>query len=101
MTGVMTRGRVADSGSGDRPIAVIDIGSNSVRLVVFDGAKRVPIPVFNEKVVCGLGRGLDVTGRLHPEGFSMAVQSLRRIKPTRPAWGPQSGRRRGSDDPSW
>jgi exopolyphosphatase/guanosine-5'-triphosphate,3'-diphosphate pyrophosphatase len=77
MTGIMTRGRVADG--GNKPVAVIDVGSNSVRLVVFDGAKRVPIPVFNEKVVCGLGRGLDVTGRLHPEGFSMAVQSLQRF----------------------
>jgi len=79
MTGVMTLGRRADDGHGGKPIAVVDVGSNSVRLVVFDGAKRVPIPVFNEKVVCGLGRGLDTTGRLHPEGFSMAVQSLQRF----------------------
>ena len=77
MTGILTRGRTGDG--GDKPVAVIDVGSNSVRLVVFDGAKRVPIPVFNEKVVCGLGRGLDATGRLHPKGFSMAVQSLQRF----------------------
>lgn len=79
MTGIMTLGRAANGDSADKPVAVVDVGSNSVRLVVFDRAKRVPIPVFNEKVVCGLGRGLDTTGRLHPEGFSMAVQTLQRF----------------------
>ena len=39
-------------------VAVIDIGSNSIRLVVFDGLKRAFLPLFNEKVICGLGRGL-------------------------------------------
>jgi len=38
------------------PIAVIDIGSNSVRLVVYEGLTRSPTPIFNEKVLCGLGR---------------------------------------------
>ena len=38
------------------PIGVIDIGSNSVRLVIYEGAVRAPTPVFNEKVLCGLGR---------------------------------------------
>lgn len=37
------------------PIGVIDIGSNSVRLVVYEGAVRSPTPLFNEKVLCGLG----------------------------------------------
>ena len=37
-------------------IAIIDVGSNSVRLVVFDGMTRAPAPIFNEKVMCGLGR---------------------------------------------
>ena len=41
------------------PVAVIDIGSNSIRLVVYEGAKRAPLPIFNEKVICGLGRDLD------------------------------------------
>ncbi|MBI10099.1 MAG: exopolyphosphatase, partial [Rhodospirillaceae bacterium] len=49
------------------PAAVIDVGSNSVRLVVYDVARRVPTPVFNEKVLCGLGRDIDSTGRLDPE----------------------------------
>ena len=38
------------------PVGVIDIGSNSVRLVVYEGAVRSLTPIFNEKVLCGLGR---------------------------------------------
>ena len=44
------------------PIGVIDIGSNSVRLVVYEGAVRSPTPLFNEKVLCGLGRSIASTG---------------------------------------
>ena len=61
------------------PVAVIDIGSNSVRLVVYDAAKRAPVPVFNEKVLCGLGRGLDETGRLDAEGAKLAQSSVHRF----------------------
>ncbi len=39
-----------------KPVAVIDIGSNTVRLVIYDRLSRNPLPVFNEKVACGLGR---------------------------------------------
>ncbi|MGB7410188.1 MAG: Ppx/GppA family phosphatase, partial [Sphingopyxis granuli] len=42
--------------------AVIDIGSNSVRLVVYEGAARAPAVIFNEKVPAGLGRGLAIDG---------------------------------------
>ena len=70
---------MASHSARGKPVAVIDVGSNSVRLVVFDETKRVPIPVFNEKVSCGLGRGLDSTGQLHPEGVAMALQSMRRF----------------------
>ena len=38
------------------PVAVVDIGSNSVRLIVYEDAGRAPAPLFNEKVLCGLGR---------------------------------------------
>jgi hypothetical protein len=38
------------------PIAIVDIGSNSVRLVVYAGSARVPSAIFNEKVMAGLGR---------------------------------------------
>lgn len=61
------------------PFAVIDIGSNSVRLVVFDEPLRLPIPRFNEKVLCGLGRGLAETGLLNDEGMRQAREALRRF----------------------
>jgi exopolyphosphatase/guanosine-5'-triphosphate,3'-diphosphate pyrophosphatase len=63
----------------DERVAVVDIGSNSIRLVVFDGVKRAPATVFNEKVLCGLGRGLQASGRLSPEGVALAVPNLVRF----------------------
>lgn len=62
-----------------RRVGVIDIGSNSIRLVVFEGHPRAPYPVFNEKVLCGLGRSIDATGRLDPEGVTLALQNLPRF----------------------
>ena len=59
--------------------AIIDIGSNSVRLVVYDIAARAPVLVFNEKVLCGLGRNLTATGKLDPEGIERALMALRRF----------------------
>ncbi|MDP6588259.1 MAG: Ppx/GppA family phosphatase [Alphaproteobacteria bacterium] len=70
---------LAQDSDARAPVAVIDIGSNSVRLVVYDAAKRAPVPVFNEKVLCGLGRGLDATGRLNPEGAMLARSSVHRF----------------------
>ena len=58
---------------------VIDIGSNSVRLVVFDGLRRSPQTVFNEKVLCGLGRAVGPTGRMADEAVEAALQTLRRF----------------------
>ena len=60
-------------------VAVIDIGSNSIRLVVYDGLKRAPLPVFNEKVLCGLGRGVEKSGRLNPDGKVQALDALERF----------------------
>ncbi|TRD16675.1 Ppx/GppA family phosphatase [Palleronia caenipelagi] len=60
-------------------VAVIDIGSNSIRLVVFDGAARSPAYFFNEKVMAGLGRGYVETGRLNPEGKERALAAMRRF----------------------
>lgn len=60
-------------------IGVIDVGSNSVRLVVFDGMARSPAYFYNEKVLCGLGAGLAETGRLNPEGWIRAMAALRRF----------------------
>jgi exopolyphosphatase/guanosine-5'-triphosphate,3'-diphosphate pyrophosphatase len=60
-------------------VGVIDIGSNSVRLVVFDGAARSPAYFFNEKVMCALGAGLADTGNLSPKGRIRALAALRRF----------------------
>jgi len=62
-----------------RPVAVVDIGSNSIRLVVFDGTSRVPLPLFNEKVLCGLGKGIERTGKLDETGVEQALVNLRRF----------------------
>ncbi|MGH6982435.1 MAG: Ppx/GppA family phosphatase, partial [Stellaceae bacterium] len=61
------------------PVAVIDIGSNSLRLVVYEGLGRAPRMLFNEKVLCGLGRDIDETGKLHPDGVRLANDNLRRF----------------------
>ena len=60
-------------------VAVVDIGSNSIRLVVFSHASRAPFTLFNEKVLCGLGRGLDATGKLNEAGAKLALDNLTRF----------------------
>ena len=54
--------------------AVIDIGSNSIRLVVYDDLSRAPFPRFNEKSFCALGAGLAETGKLAPDAMDLAVR---------------------------
>ena len=61
-----------------RLIAVIDIGSNSVRLVVYRGLKRTPDIVFNERVLCGLGAGIQSQGRMADFAISQALETLER-----------------------
>ena len=65
-------------GQRNGPVAIIDIGSNSVRLVVYEGAKRAPLPVFNEKVICGLGGELESGGRMSEESMNLAIHGLNR-----------------------
>ncbi len=60
-------------------IGIIDIGSNSVRMVVFASQTSLPIPIFNEKVTCGLGRDIGKTNLLNPEGCNLALQTLERF----------------------
>ena len=62
------------------PVAIIDIGSNSVRLLVYEGAHRSPTPLFNEKVNCALGRSLSSSGNLNPKNMERAYLALRRFK---------------------
>lgn len=70
------RGRFAEL----EPIGVIDIGSNSVRLVVYEGAVRSPTPLFNEKVHCGLGRSVATTNRLGSDSIERALAALSRFQ---------------------
>ncbi|MFZ5618451.1 MAG: Ppx/GppA family phosphatase, partial [Pseudomonadota bacterium] len=60
--------------------AVIDIGSNSVRLVIYDGPRRAPFPICNEKSLCGLGRDTSEDGRLNPRAVESALETLARFK---------------------
>lgn len=60
--------------------AIIDIGSNSVRLVVFAGAERAPFAVFNEKLAVGLGAELATTGSIPPKRFRRALDGLARFR---------------------
>ena len=62
------------------PVAIIDIGSNSVRLVVYSGAPRIPSVIFNEKVMAGLGVGFSATGALSEAAQERAYAALRRFK---------------------
>lgn len=62
------------------PLAVIDIGSNSVRLVIYEDASRAPAVMFNEKVLCGLGRSVATTGRLGDEAIMRAIRALERFR---------------------
>ena len=63
----------------DAPYGVLDVGSNSIRLVVFEGLTRAPAPVFNERELCGLGATLAETGTLAPDAVEPALDALRRF----------------------
>src|SRR5262245_19374239 len=62
------------------PVAVIDIGSNSIRLLIYEAAVRSPTPLFNEKVLSGLGRKISTTGRLGDKAMERALVALRRFR---------------------
>jgi exopolyphosphatase / guanosine-5'-triphosphate,3'-diphosphate pyrophosphatase len=65
---------------GIAPVSVVDIGSNSVRLVVYEGLSRSPTILFNEKVLCGLGRGIALTGRMDEASVVRALGALHRFR---------------------
>jgi len=73
------KGRRSAPAKGRERVGIVDIGSNSIRLVVFDRITRAPLLLFNEKVLCGLGRGLDESGRLNEEGVDSALVNLVRF----------------------
>jgi len=62
------------------PVAIVDIGSNSVRLVAYEALSRAPTPTFNEKALCGLGRGVALTGFLPQDAVAKALASLQRFR---------------------
>ncbi len=70
------QGRLAGYG----PVAVIDIGSNSVRLVAYERLSRALTPLYNEKVLCGLGRGIAKTGALSDEAVELTLATLARFR---------------------
>jgi exopolyphosphatase / guanosine-5'-triphosphate,3'-diphosphate pyrophosphatase len=61
-------------------VAIVDIGSNSVRLVIFEGLTRNPYTIFNEKALCGIGRGLQSSGKLDKKGVDHALETLSRYR---------------------
>ena len=63
-----------------RRVGVVDVGSNSVRLVVFDGAARSPHYFYNEKIMAALGSGTAETGLLNPEGRARALSAIKRFQ---------------------
>jgi exopolyphosphatase / guanosine-5'-triphosphate,3'-diphosphate pyrophosphatase len=71
--------RRSDAENATARVGVIDIGSNSVRLVVYEGIGRAPMPIFNERALCGLGRGLAESGKLNKEGAKMALENMARF----------------------
>ena len=73
------KGRTAERRRRPKPVGVLDVGSNSIRLVVFEHDGRAPVPIFNEKVLCGLGRGVATTGRLDPAAMADAHRNLARF----------------------
>ncbi|MBN9017069.1 MAG: exopolyphosphatase [Rhizobiales bacterium] len=74
-TGEFAPGRL----DGNGPIAIIDVGSNSVRLVVYERLSRSPMPLFNEKELAGLGRGIAATGRLNDDAVAASLAAVRRF----------------------
>jgi exopolyphosphatase/guanosine-5'-triphosphate,3'-diphosphate pyrophosphatase len=69
----------AQSGERHKPFAVVDIGSNSIRLVVYERLCRAPIALFNEKSLSTLGKSLASTGRIGREEMASALHALRRF----------------------
>ena len=73
-------GEISDSASElakTGAVAVIDVGSNSIRLVIYKGPRRAPLPVYDEKVVCGLGRGMDSEGKMSARSVDLALRTVK------------------------
>ncbi|MCM2292095.1 exopolyphosphatase [Allorhizobium sp. BGMRC 0089] len=75
----MTQSEAQGRLPGIAPVSVVDIGSNSIRLVIYEGLSRAPTILFNEKVLCGLGKGIALSGRMDEDGVNRALQALHRF----------------------
>ncbi|MCS6760661.1 MAG: Ppx/GppA family phosphatase [Candidatus Devosia symbiotica] len=64
---------------GAKPVAVLNIGSNSVRLVVYERHTRALTPLYNEKSACALGRGVGQTSRLAEANIAQALNAIKRF----------------------
>ena len=63
-----------------QPIGVVDIGSNSVRLVIYEGPWRHAVPIHNEKAICAIGRNMVSSGQLDESGMASALDTLARYR---------------------
>jgi exopolyphosphatase/guanosine-5'-triphosphate,3'-diphosphate pyrophosphatase len=79
MTAAATRSKAGARTVRWQRVGVIDVGSNSVRLVVYDVRGRAMQPRFNEKVLAGLGKGLNSSGKLNKDGTDVAMAALSRF----------------------
>ena len=79
MTATLRQAAAAAKAAKPGRVAVIDVGSNSVRLVVYDRRSRSLVPIFNEKALPGLGKGLERTGKLNADGRKEALINIRRF----------------------
>src|ERR1700749_845012 len=70
-----------------RPYAIVHIGSNSIRLLVYDQFGRAPMPRFNEKSLARLAEGLAETGEIAPDHFRRAIEAVRRFRAIADAMG--------------
>src|ERR1700704_5036235 len=77
---LQTKSQASASLRARGPIAIVDIGSNSVRLVIYEAQTRVAATLQNEKSICAIGRDMVTTGRLHAEGCVAALEALGRFR---------------------
>src|SRR5438046_10570111 len=72
----IARARSARSG----PLAIVDIGSNSVRLVIYESFSRTPSILHNEQAICAIGRNMVSSGQLSEQRIASALAALARYR---------------------
>jgi len=80
MSAISMLRRARNPAPGHTRMGIIDIGSNSIRLVIYDGPARIPAALFNEKVMAGLGKGVSRDGTLDAESMDRALAALGRFR---------------------